>query len=142
MSDTKQASSQYDTSANLPAEPEGYRSFPPALTEAYEAQPVTAQGEVIQQSMRTLSYVLTERAKKFASRVSKAEMTKLHSLMQSVGIAYDKGFRQGEIGARGPQHILIQLFGSSGAGQAIAANLQAMIPQVDVVDATVVDDKH
>ena len=138
MSDTKQTPSQYDTSANLPAEPEGYRSFPVALINEYESQPIVRQGEVVQQSMRTLAYTLSERAKKFSLRVSKAEMTKLLALMQSLGGAYDRAFRGSEIGARGPQHILIQLFGSSGAGQAIAHNLTAMIPDVHVVDAEVV----
>ena len=142
MSATKQTPIQHDNTANLPEEPEGYRSFPIKQVEAYEAQPIIKQGEIVQQTMRTLAYTLSERAKKFSLRVSKAETTKLLALCQAMGGAYDRAFRGSEIGARGPQHILIQLFGSSGAGQAIAANLQAMIPQVDVVDAEVVEDKH
>ena len=141
MSDTKQAPVQHDNTANLPVEPEGYRAFPIAKVQAYEAQTIATQGEVVQQSMRTLAYVLTEKARKFASRFTHAESTKLHQLMQSVGLAYDKAFRGSVETARGPQHILIQLFGNSGAGTQIARNLTAMLPTVDVVDAEVVADE-
>ena len=142
MSDTRQVSIKRHSDDNLPEDTEGYRSFPIAKIDAYETQPTVKQGEVVQQTMRTLAYVLSERAKKLSLRVAKGDMTKLLALMQSLGGAYDRAFRDNEMGARGPQHILIQLFGQSGAGHNIARNLTAMIPQVDVVDAEVVDDKH
>ncbi len=56
-----------------------------------------------------------------------------------LGTAWDK--RYGKEPARGPspQNLLINLFGASGIGEQIAANLTAMIPKVKVVDATAVD---
>jgi len=56
-----------------------------------------------------------------------------------MGTAWDK--RYGKEPARGPspQNLLINLFGASGVGEQIAANLTAMLPKVKVIDATAVD---
>ena len=137
MSDTRQASGSHQVEST-----EGHPKYPVALVKEHASQSIVKQAEDIQQALRSLTYVMVERCKKYALSLSKSDATKFHALMQSMGIAYDRAYKGDTVGGRGPQHILIQLFGQSGAGEQIARNLTAMVPQVDIVDATVVDDKH
>ncbi len=56
-----------------------------------------------------------------------------------MGTAWDKRYGKEHTPGLSPQNLLINLFGASGVGEKIAANLTAMIPQVKVIDATAVD---
>jgi len=56
-----------------------------------------------------------------------------------MGTAWDKRYGKEHAGALSPANILINLFGASGAGERIAANLTAMLPKAKVIDATAVD---
>ncbi len=134
MSDTKQTSPQYDTSANLPSDAHGKPNFPIALLDAHETQPIETQAKVAQQDWRTIAFVLAQRAKNYARSFVKADAPRMHAIVQAAGIAYDKAYKGGIDIGRGPRHVLITLFGASGAGEAIARNLTKMIPIAKVVD--------
>ncbi len=56
-----------------------------------------------------------------------------------LGTAWDKRYGKEHTPAVSPQNLLINLFGASGVGEQIAANLTAMVPKAKVVDATAVD---
>ncbi len=56
-----------------------------------------------------------------------------------LGTAWDKRYGKEHTSAVSPQNLLINLFGASGVGERIAANLTAMLPKAKVVDATAVD---
>ena len=144
MSDIKKIpeSSQFDPSANLPDNAPGNLAYPIAKVQAHAIQPIDKQASDTHQTLRSMAHVLAKRCLKYSLSVSKTDATKLHALAQTMGIAYDRAYHGASDTGRGPQHVLIQLFGASGAGQQIARNLTAMVPQVDVVDATVVEDKH
>ncbi len=56
-----------------------------------------------------------------------------------LGTAWDKRYGKEPAPVLSAQNFLINLFGASGVGERIAANLTAMIPTVRVIDATAVD---
>ncbi len=56
-----------------------------------------------------------------------------------MGTAWDKRYGKEHTPTVSPQNLLINLFGASGVGEQIAANLTAMLPKAKVVDATAVD---
>ena len=134
---TKQASGSHQVEST-----EGHPKYPVALVEEHASQPITKQAELIQQALRSLTYVMVERCKKYALSLSKSDATKFHSLMQSMGIAYDRAYKGDVHTGRGPQHVLIQLFGASGAGTTIARNLTAMIPQLHQTDGRGAPEQH
>ena len=56
-----------------------------------------------------------------------------------LGTAWDKRYAKEPAPVLSAQNLLINLFGASGVGEQIAANLTAMLPKADVIDATAVD---
>ncbi len=56
-----------------------------------------------------------------------------------LGTAWDKRYGKEPAPVLSAQNLLINLFGASGVGEQIAANLTAMIPKAEVIDATAVD---
>lgn len=58
-----------------------------------------------------------------------------------MGTAWDKRYGKEHTGVESPAHVLIALFGKSGAGEKIAHNLMKMIPQVKVIEGPAVEGK-
>ncbi len=56
-----------------------------------------------------------------------------------MGTAWDKRYGKEHTSGLSPQNLLINLFGASGVGEQMAANLTAMLPKAKVIDATAVD---
>ena len=136
MSDIKQASGSHQIEST-----EGHPSFPLAQVQDHEAQPIDSQGKETQQLWRTIAFIMASRAKRYARSFSKGDAGRIHNIIQAASGAYDRAYKGSVDSARGPQHVLIQLFGASGAGTSIARNLTSMIPDVHIVDGDVVSDR-
>ena len=133
MSDTK------DTPRyNLPDTSVGHPAYPVAKVDAHALQPIDTQGKETQQDWRSLAHVLVKRALQYSRSFSKVDARKMQAIIHMASEANQQAYARGaEYGSRGPQHVLIALFGASGAGESIARNLQAMLPTIRTTDGIV-----
>ena len=133
----------FNPTANLPEHKEGKPAFSEKTIVEYRGQAIDKQAKLTQAEWRTCAYVLVKRANEYARSFTKKEAGDIRHLMTAAGIAYDKVFKPaGDEGVRGPAHVLIGLFGTSGVGEAIAHNLSAMIPKAKVIDVTPTPANH
>ena len=121
---------------HLAGETAGHPAYPLAKVQAHALQPIDKQASDTHQALRSMADVLAKRCLRYSLSVSKKDARNLHALAQTMNIAYQAAYHGADNNTRGPQHVLIQLFGSSGAGVAIARNLQSMLP---VVEGEIVD---
>ena len=125
---------------NVPVpNPAGNPAYDLALVKDHIAQPIDKQQKLTAQDWRAVAHVLVNRAKKFSLSFNKSDAANMHHVIQSAGIAYDKAYKGADGDARGPAHVLIQLFGASGVGEAMARNLQRMIPSQRTITVTPID---
>ena len=136
MSDTKQTPDN-----NLPTTSVGHPAYPIAKVEEHAIQPIDKQASETHQTLRSMAHVLAQRCLKYSLSVSKSDATKLHALAQTMNIAYQAAYHGVAEGSKAPQHVLIALFGNSGAGESIARNLQRMLPTLRTPDG-IVDAEH
>ena len=122
-----------------PLHVEGNPKYDLQVVAEHISQPIDNQQKLAAQDWRAVAHVLVNRAKKYALSCSKADAANMHHMIQSAGIAYDKAYKGADGDQRGPAHVLIQLFGASGVGEAMARNLQRMIPSQRTITVTPID---